>query len=313
MRTGATRQWSWVRGRWATGGFTLIEVLVVVAIIALLVAILMPSLQRARQQARRIVCGSNMRTCHQAMTLYLHSNADYFPWNADPKTPGGLPCGANPWEIFYKYVQRGTPTKFTDWERCPYVGTPDTNTFYGILGWYTCPNDRYYHITSEAADQLFPDGTHPVTYMLSYCVASSVCYISKTGPASGVQLDTPVPWKITTIKRQSDMVLFGEYGDDCSRMGGESLRPWVGEWELTDHNNTENQTLRFQIQHLEGCNVMYLDGHLGFSKLNMSDTINYGLPPYPAAFITNLVNCKKNANGQNVDEDNLIGRPVPAP
>jgi len=50
--------------------FTLIELLVVIAIIALLVSILMPSLKQAKELAHRVSCAANLRSMHQALTLY---------------------------------------------------------------------------------------------------------------------------------------------------------------------------------------------------------------------------------------------------
>ena len=320
--SGATRRWTFGRNCRTSRGFTLIEVLVVVAIIALLVSILLPALQRARQQARKIVCGTNMRTCHQAMTLYLHSNADYFPWNAklrDPSKPDGPVWGANPWEIFYKCVQKGTPAKLTQLEKCPLA---QPNQFHGILDWYVCPSDLYYHTTSQDSQYTFPDGSQDtIEFMLSYCVAASTCYIFRPGTTGGAQDNACASWKSTAIRRQSDMVLFGEFGDDNTRMGGKfaGVAEFIGQWELSDHNvpgyssgsTVGNQTEHFQLQHLGGCNVMYLDGHYGFSRLNWSDTLNYGLPPYPSAFIANWT--KTDADGQPVDENNDKGRPEPVP
>ncbi len=45
----------------ATGGFTLIEVLVVIAVIAVLIAVLLPALAGARRAGRSSVCLSNLR------------------------------------------------------------------------------------------------------------------------------------------------------------------------------------------------------------------------------------------------------------
>lgn len=58
-------------------GFTLIELLVVIAIIAVLLSILLPSLRLARAQARQVVCGTNLRNVHRAMTFYAEDHNDY--------------------------------------------------------------------------------------------------------------------------------------------------------------------------------------------------------------------------------------------
>ncbi len=54
-----------------SGGFTLIEVLVVVAIIALLIAILLPALRQARNQAHAAVCASNMSQATKGALIHL--------------------------------------------------------------------------------------------------------------------------------------------------------------------------------------------------------------------------------------------------
>ncbi len=65
--------------RTPSGGFTLVELLVVIGIIALLVSILLPTLKRAREQGQRTSCLSGLRSFGMTLQFYANSNKGYVP------------------------------------------------------------------------------------------------------------------------------------------------------------------------------------------------------------------------------------------
>ncbi len=67
------------RERRRTGGFTLVELLVVIAVIALLAAILFPVFASAREKARQASCASNMKQMGLAVTMYLQDFDECIP------------------------------------------------------------------------------------------------------------------------------------------------------------------------------------------------------------------------------------------
>lgn len=63
--------------------FTLVELLVVIAIIGVLVSLTLPALASARDTARATVCGVNLRSIGQGLTMYADGNRDWYPhWSA---------------------------------------------------------------------------------------------------------------------------------------------------------------------------------------------------------------------------------------
>lgn len=263
------------RTGWKTAGvrgFTLIEVLVVVAIIALLVAILLPALSAAREQARTAMCAVNMRTCHQALTLYAQSNRDSFPYDhyqAPANTAQLSVLGTNPWEFFHRYVQRSTPKRITDLSKCPYAKNSMTGPqwYHVLLDWYTCPNDKFYHC-SDVKKRGLPSPATSINYMLSYCMTYDIAY--ERGGQSGVKGIR----KLSSISPASAKMIFTEVGDDAAQTATKG-------WEKRDRNGDGYNQIDFQIQHrgtMGGGNIVYMDGHIQFHKALLGSPPWYGLP-----------------------------------
>lgn len=72
-----------------TGGFSIIELMVVIGIIAVLLGLLFPTLHKARAAAKSVVCQSNMRQIGVAMAAYAGEN-DGWLFPPDEGTPNRL-------------------------------------------------------------------------------------------------------------------------------------------------------------------------------------------------------------------------------
>ena len=92
------------RNRRASGGFTLVELLVVVGIIALLVAMLLPALGRARHQAILTSCAEGQRQFIMAMHVYANESKGFLPRYDNPG--GAANLSDLPWEFYHTFNER---------------------------------------------------------------------------------------------------------------------------------------------------------------------------------------------------------------
>lgn len=282
-------------------GFTLIEVLVVVAIIALLIAVLLPSLSRARQQARTVYCASNLLQVGQGFYFYTQSYNGSFP-------------GSGAWAEYVRPLLQRTVGKPSASE--PPAGILDPDARFYEVEVYTCPGDPEKHPTSQRIME--QGGTQYL--LLSYGVNENVIWPLNSLPAAqqhqdysiadeyrrwlrnssgGYVLDQfgePMPAgmrKITDVKRQSEVILCADAGDDeVGVSSGEVARTsfdtaywdWDTDWDINPIDGP-----RLEVHHKSGNNFLFLDGHVSYYKV-LNRAVRQGVPHVPRHWVPESMN-----------------------
>jgi hypothetical protein len=257
-------------------GISRSDVVVVITILGALLTLLYVALphDHPHGNTKMFVCKTNMWTCHQALAIYLHMNGDWMPW--DEK------YGLGPWERLHEEVLKGSPRRFNDFEKAPLL-KKNSEAGKGVayqLDWYTCPRDRYYHLSSPRERPDAKGRTEKSRYVLSYGANWRVM-ADEVVPPQGDGKAQFKPRKASATKRQADMALFAEVGSETT--GGED------NWELRDRNDVSNHT-GFEIRHTTGQNVAYMDGHIGYHRCQQSAPPQLGLPPFPRSWVPNWPN-----------------------
>jgi len=268
-------------------GFTLIEVLVVVAIIALLVSILLPSLKRAREHTRTVMCQTNLHSIGQAVFFYTEAHHDYYP-------------GAGSWpELVGPYIHR--ERKGNDAEK---IDEPlGTGEYLVRVDTYKCVDDPQLITSGMVFKQLANGDVVRAMYPLSYGMNVYISYplVDRAAAREGANFDayavdvdisTGIDGytrvfnslnKTTTNKRQSDIVMLTDSGQDDLYAWKYSTLSWDYDIEKDDPGDLRDPGT-LEVHHRIGNNFVFADQHVEFKKI-LKGQFMEGVPVFPRHWI----------------------------
>jgi prepilin-type N-terminal cleavage/methylation domain-containing protein/prepilin-type processing-associated H-X9-DG protein len=240
--------------RRGSGGFTLVELLVVIAIIAVLIAVLLPALAKARDAANRVACLSNLRQLTTILIEYTQENQGYFPatttlndssfWakacyryirNVDATSVAAIGEYANP-------ANRGSPFI------CPSDPKPWAAANYNA-DYLNPPNPKYGNvlIATSYSCNLFvmPCWTYDKTANVYHWTNWQISTTTDLGGAK----------KITSCRPANTTFLLVDW---CSGLTGNPavLPSYIWNWKTT-----YNISLPIFTPHANGTHVSFADGH----------------------------------------------------
>lgn len=254
--------------------FTLVELLVVIAIIALLVSMLMPALSKAKASAQKVVCASNIKDIGIAWQLYGEDFNGYLYKNCNVNMPAISVKQA-------RFNYGGRESTLTGLNK-PILCDRPLNEYMGYdvrvssseaIDVFKCPSDRgKIMITFGSGEIQLPltqGGSCYDSYGNSYfgnIFMFDIAVPPSLNPASyktWLAKKMNKHLKVDTLHGPSEVLFLGD-------------APWAWQWDpKMPEEPSWHQMEGFQ-------NMLYLDGHVAFVKINKFDLPTLTEKPDPS-------------------------------
>jgi len=236
-----------------TGGFSLVELLVVISVVSLLLGLLMPALSRARSFAEQTGCKSRLRQWGLAFGIYAEQNDGYYPHidgrdrtSSDPRT------AAERADYYFGWIDVLPPLLGERaWRDHEYWEKPGRDTI------FQCPSSR---LGGDDSYKYRPRRTGYFSYAMNSCLElDENCWPPHGSEGTAWQMASFL--KSTLVTNPSRLILlFDQLLDPEKGYGGARANPTAGKY-------CGSYPKAFSARHAKakkslGGSVLYCDYHV---------------------------------------------------